>query len=328
MPQRLLTGARPTGGLHIGQYFAAFKPFVESELLAGSLFVVSDLHMLTTKFTKEATDGLADAARGLVAEAIGFGVDPETTSLYVQSRVPWQARIYAVLQSLAPIDALLKMPSFEEMSRHSAGGRPPTLGLLGYPVLESSDVISVGASHVTIGENNRAHFELLELVLRELEETWGLEIQRPETLIGRKNLVGLDGSEKMSKSAGNAIFLRDGVDLVREKVRRMAPLGEHGEAVPTEYLRMLGATCDRCDEVREQVERSQVVADDVADEITELVMHVLRPIQLRIAEVTADPGYVDAVLREGTALANELAEPRYTQLATAIGLPRLPDTGA
>src|SRR3990167_3256122 len=105
-PSRLMTGARPTGGLHIGQYFAAFRPFVESELKHDPFFIVSDLHMLTTKFTVDSTKGLRDAVIGLVAEAIAFGVDPKNTTFYLQSQVSWQSRIYAVIQSLAPIENL------------------------------------------------------------------------------------------------------------------------------------------------------------------------------------------------------------------------------
>src|SRR6185503_7980288 len=90
--------------------------------------------------------------------------------------------------------------SFLEMARHSSHVRPPTLGLLGYPVLESSDVLSIGATHVTVGDNNRSHFEQLASILGELRRGWGLDLDVPEVITGRGNLVGTDGSDKMSKS--------------------------------------------------------------------------------------------------------------------------------
>jgi tryptophanyl-tRNA synthetase len=129
-----MTGARPTGGLHIGHYFAAFEPFVHSDDLDDSFFIVSDLHMLTTKFTRDSTRGMRRAIHRLVAEAIGFGIDPSVTTFYLQSQVQWQARIYAILQSLAPVDSLTSQVSFADMSRTSVQIRKPTLGLLGYPV--------------------------------------------------------------------------------------------------------------------------------------------------------------------------------------------------
>ena len=320
---RLMTGARPTGGLHLGQYYAAFKPFAESPLTDASYFIVSDLHMLTTKFTPDSTKGLPVAVRRLVAEAIGFGVDPRKTTFYLQSHVQWQARIYAIIQSLAEVSQLEAQPSFLEMSRHSLTTRPPTLGLLGYPILESSDVISIGATHVTIGENNRQHFALMTRILDELKHGWGYEFLTPKVIIGCANLIGLDGTEKMSKSLGNAIFLGDDLDEITRKVSRMAILGVDGRVVPIEYLRVLGVTDERCHTLEQSLRTDLILPKAIRDEIIERIWHLIRPIGMRAKEVSNEPFYVDDLLLKGCELADELGRAAYKNLAKAVGLSTL-----
>jgi len=323
-PVRMMSGARPTGGLHIGQYFAAFKPFVDSSLRDdNSFFVISDLHMLTTKFQKSSTDGLAHAVRRLVAEAIGLGIDPAVSTFYLQSQVPNQARIYAIIQSLAPITRLETQVSFGEMARHAPGTRPPTLGLLGYPILESSDVLSIGATHVTVGEANLGHFDLMREIVDELRSSWEIDIRVPEVVIGRANLVGLDGSEKMSKSAGNAIFFGDPPGAVFEKVAAMTIIGEHGVVVPAEYLRALGAPDDYCSEVEADVRVSGTMRESVRAELVERVLDLTDPVRARAAQLLEDPTHIDHLLTLGSARANEIAEVRYRSLASGVGLLQL-----
>jgi tryptophanyl-tRNA synthetase len=319
---RIMTGARPTGGLHIGQFFAAFRPFVQSSFLNGSFFVVSDLHMLTTKFTPASTRTLHDAVRQLVAEAIGFGVNPTVTTFYLQSQVQWQARIYAILQSLAPVTRLEQQVSFEEMARHSAHVRPPTLGLLGYPVLESSDVISIGATHVTVGQSNLGHFELMRDLIAELQAGWGLDLAAPQVVVGRSNLIGLDGSDKMSKSAGNAIFFADESDTIADKVRSMALTGDKDVVVPVEYLKTLEAPEDLCHEVEERVQSGASIGDAL-EEIADRVVALTAPVRQRAAEVLADGHFVDGLLAAGCEKADTLGRSAYDTLTRAIGIPRL-----
>jgi tryptophanyl-tRNA synthetase len=323
MTTRLMSGARPTGGLHIGQYFAAFKPFVDGQYgYDEAFFIVSDLHMLTTKFTRDGTDGLAGAARRLMAETIGFGIDPERTTFYLQSSVPWQARIYVLLQSLALTSDLERHGSFAEMARHSSHIRTPTLGLLGYPVLESSDVLSVGATHVTVGQNNRSHFEQLALILDELRRGWGMNLDVPEVIIGRANLVGTDGSDKMSKSLGNAFSFADSPDTVAAKVRGMAVSGR-GVTVPVEYLRVLDTPAETCAELTAEIARAGALTDRVVKELTERLVALIEPVDRRARELLADPGGLDDLLRRGGAVADELGREAYNRLAAGLGLLRL-----
>jgi tryptophanyl-tRNA synthetase len=319
---RLMSGARPTGGLHIAQYFSAYKPFVESEIREGSFFIVSDLHMLTTKFTRSSTEHLKAAVRNLVAEAIGFGINPEETTFYLQSQVPWQARIYAIIQSLAPIQRLTSQVSFDEMARHASNIRPPTLGLLGYPVLESSDVISIGATHVTVGDNNVGHFELMREILQELAASWEISFEPPELIVGRRNLIGTDGSEKMSKSLGNAIFFSDSIDAIRSKIQEMALLGDDGIMVPVEYFRVLGTDENRCNEVGDSIRSNGSVTSDIRDDLTQRIWGLVEPIQDKVRNLLANPEAIDEILATGCIVADGLGRNNYEALVKGLDLPR------
>jgi tryptophanyl-tRNA synthetase len=317
-----MTGARPTGRLHIGQYFAAFRPFVKSELKDESFFIVSDLHMLTTKFTVDSTRGLRDAVIGLVAEAIGFGVEPETTIFYLQSQVPWQARIYAVIQSLAPISLLTSQISFEEMARHASSTDGPSLGLLGYPVLESSDVISIRATHVTVGQNNLGHFDLMRNILAQLRRDYGFSFDMPEVITGRRNLVGLDGTEKMSKSVGNAIFLRDTDQQIVDKVRAMRTIGDDGVVIPAEYLEALGAPRERYEQVAADLRIGGKIPNSVIEEIIDRTIALVAPIRSKAEKLVQAPDYIASLLMKGCERSQELGVESYDLLVRAVRLPR------
>lgn len=319
---RLMTGARPTGGLHIGHLLAAFDPFVNSGMIDGSFFVVSDLHMLTTKFTPEATRGLPAAVRRLVSEAIGFGVDPERTRFYLQSSMPWQARTYVLLQSLADRDRLELHGSFEEMAAGSAHIRPPTLGLLGYPILENSDVLTLGATHVAVGDNNHSHFEQLRDILAELRAGWGLDLPTPQVLTSRRNVIGLDGDQKMSKSLKNAIMFSEGPDGVRERIKDMVAVGPSGVAVAAEYLEALGAHPDEVQDARERTADGSF-PPELRVKVADLLVELVEPVWRRSTELQRDPGYLDGLLAFGTQEANAIGEARYAEIANALGLLRV-----
>lgn len=315
-----MTGARPTGSLHIGQYLAAFRPFVEHPATEGSFFVVSDLHMLTTRFDPESTRGMGDRIRTLVAQALAFGVDPSQTHIYVQSSMPWQARFYVILQSLAQADELEAHSSYSEMAR--ASERKPSLGLLGYPVLESSDVLAVGATEVTIGRNNVSHFEHLYRLLDVLRDGWGIDLVRPVPVVGADNMVGLDGAEKMSKSLGNAIYFVDDPDAIAQKISAMAPFAADGSVIAASYLAALGAGTEEVAWANERVHEGDplgAVPPDVVDAVTASVVGLVDPVRRRTTELLADEPGIDALVREGGEAANDLGARNYGKFARALG---------
>jgi tryptophanyl-tRNA synthetase len=321
MSIRLMTGARPTGGLHVGQYLAAFEPFVKSALKKNSFFIVSDLHMMTTKFTPEATRSLPTAICRLVSEAIAFGVDPTETDFYLQSSMPWQARLYVILQCLADRLRLERHESFSEMAAASSAIRAPTLGLLGYPVLESSDVMAMAATHVTVGVNNHSHFDHLREILLELDRGWGLSLNAPEVVTGRANLIGLDGDAKMSKSLNNALLLSDDPDALSGKLKRMVAAGPAGVPVAAEYLTALGADSSLVEQAKADALRN-LVSPEIREHLTDLVISFVEPIRRRAHDLQANRSYLVEVLRKGTNKANEIGEIQYRKFTDHIGMMR------
>jgi tryptophanyl-tRNA synthetase len=316
---RFMSGARPTGLLHVGQYFGAFRPAVEFSDRSGSFFVVSDLHMLTTRFTRQETERLKDHVLNLVATCIAFGISEDATTYYVQSEIPEHAQLYAIISSLIPYQSLLRHQSFEEMARHS--GREASLGLLGYPVLEAADIIGMQASHVAVGEHNLSHLDMCRSIVHQLNEGWGTSLKVPATVTGLRNLVGADGHEKMSKSLNNAIFFRDEADEVRRKIREMAWIGDHGVVVPVEYLRALGVGSDGFLAATAR----RISAGDRPEEVKDLLLDAMEtflgPKRARIRELLAAPDYLLGLLRAGREKAREAFLKTHRSVVEAIGLP-------
>lgn len=323
---RLLSGARPTGILHIGHYFGAFKQFVDFTDKKDSFFVISDIHMLTTKFSFEFTKTLPCMALDVLAQCISFGIDPNVTTFYIQSQVPEQAFIYSIIQSLASIEELINQNSFIEMSRHS--GAKPTLGLLGYPVLESSDIIGIQASHVTVGEGNLSHIAICKSIISKLNLDWQMSLNIPEPIRGYNNLAGLDGNEKMSKSLKNGISLIDSTDTVNEKLKilNMSSKTKAGKSIILEYLEYLVPNSSETKELqcilKEKMEVNYLIEKKFKAYLLDVIEEFLNPIRYNFKEIRQNEDYLTRRLDEGRNRVRDIFHETCEAIKTAINLPK------
>ena len=184
---------------------------------------MADLHMLTTKRSREDVEKLLPNVRGLVLDYLASGMDPERSAIYLQSAVPETHELYTYLENFAKVGRLLHLPSIKQMalSADTAGESLP-LGLLGYPVLQAADILLARACLTPVGKDNLAHVEIARELARQFNSTYGPVFPEPEPLLTDiPSLVGTDNRGKMSKSAGNAIFLSDDEQTVAAKVRGM-----------------------------------------------------------------------------------------------------------
>ena len=238
MNKIMITGGRPTGRLHLGHYVGAFKTFVNMQNDYTNYFIISDMHMLTTKNKKEDIDSIFNKAVNFVIDAIGMGVDPEKTTFYLQSQIPSLSNIYGIFQNYININRINKVSSLKEMSKHSCK-EEMSLGLIGYPVLEAADVFSIGADVVPVGKDNIDHIKITQEIITTLNNEFSMHYKIPEYITTENNyLIGLDGSNKMSKSLDNAIYVRDSIDEVHEKIRKI-PWNENNNInVVREYLKV------------------------------------------------------------------------------------------
>lgn len=319
---RLIAGARPTGILHIGHYFGMLDGFVRRIRSpdVDPFFVIADLHMFTTNARRDSTDRVPGHIRELIVDCISSGVDPERVAIYIQSDVLEQAQIYSIVQSLVPHTPLLDQPSY----RSTVGSvlSAPSLGFLGYPVLECADVLGVGATLVAVGEHNVEHVRLAQSIVDTLSREWGARFPRPAPLAeGSVNVVGLDGNAKMSKSLGNTVHLRASAAEVTEAVSRLSMTDTGGRCVPARLLAGLGDT-EGASEIEQRFQAGRLAPDDARHHVHLILERILEPMRERRAAIQESGLDVQEILARGAERARLLTSSTLERLRATLSLGR------
>src|SRR5512135_1680409 len=218
---RILTGDRPTGPLHLGHYVGTLANRVQLQDQYEIFLVVADYHALTRTVEKDHVIATRQFTRDLVLDYLAVGIDPEKTTIYVQSDVPSVCELHLLFSMLTTVPRLDRMPTLKEVmdAEHI---EQPSYGLLGYPVLQAADILHVRANLVPVGKDQASHVEVTRELARRFNFLYGEVFPEHDTLIGEvPTLVGTDNKAKMSKSLGNAILLSDDTETVRQKVMNM-----------------------------------------------------------------------------------------------------------
>lgn len=218
---RLLTGDRPTGRLHLGHYVGSLANRVKLQHQYESFFIIADLHTLTTKPEPQYIKEIPTYIREIVLDYLAVGIDPEISTIFVQSAIPETYQLNLLFEMLVTVPRLERMPTLKDMARDANMDTMP-FGLLGYPVLQAVDILLPRAQAVPVGRDNQSHVELAREIARRFNNLYSETFPEPEPIIGDVPLlIGTDGQSKMSKSLGNAIYLSDDAATVTEKVRNM-----------------------------------------------------------------------------------------------------------
>jgi tryptophanyl-tRNA synthetase len=216
---RILSGMRPTGPLHIGHLTGALDNWVRLMDTYECFFVIVDWHALTTDYAdpKDLRENVLEVATDWLAA----GLDPARSTLFIQSLVPEHAELHLLLSMIVPVPWLERVPSYKEQQNQLSEKDLSTYGFLGYPLLQSADIMIYKADAVPVGEDQAPHVELTREVVRRFNHFYGPVFPEPKTLLTEVPRVpGTDG-RKMSKSYGNAVFLKDPPDVVRQKIKPM-----------------------------------------------------------------------------------------------------------
>src|SRR5579871_1025953 len=219
--KRVLSGMRPTGKLHLGNYMGALDNWVRMQDEYECFFVVVDWHALTTDYAD--TSKVKENSLEVVLDWLAAGLDPEKCVIFIQSHVPAHAELHLLLSMITPLGWLERVPTFKEkrelVQKRGGGDEAISYGLLGYPCLMAADVLVYRANAVPVGKDQAAHLELTREIGRRFNHLYGEVFPEPQALIDEDTgvLPGLDG-RKMSKSYGNAIYLADDAATVAKKV--------------------------------------------------------------------------------------------------------------
>lgn len=218
---RVLTGDRPTGRLHLGHYIGTLKNRLRLQRTSELFIVIADYHVLTTETDPKRLAQVPQNAYDMVLDYLGVGIDPERTTIYVQSQVPQVCELQLILSMLISVAQAQRVPTIKEAIRLH-GLDSPSMGLLNYPILQAADILLMRAGIVPVGKDQEPHVELCREIARRFNGLYGKIFPEPQALVGEMPLlVGTDGKEKMSKSLNNAIYLSDTEEEVGKKVMSM-----------------------------------------------------------------------------------------------------------
>jgi tryptophanyl-tRNA synthetase len=290
-------------------------------------YFVADWHALTSDYAS--TDKIVEYALDNVADWIAAGLDPERSTIFVQSLVPEHAELYLLLQMVTPIPWLERVPTYKEQIEQLAEKDLSNLGFLGYPLLQTADVIIYNAHFVPVGEDQVAHLELSREVVRRFHNFYGDVFVEPQPLLtATPRLPGLD-NRKMSKSYGNTIDLSDTPEAVTKKIRQMytdpkrvrADIPGTVEGNPVfDYHDAFNRNRAEVDDLKARYRTGKVGDVEVKTKLAAAVNAVLDPIRERRAAALAKPAYLREVLVEGSKRAQAVARETMARVRAAMHL--------
>lgn len=217
--KRILSGMRPTGPLHLGNLLGALANWVNMQDEYDCYFFIADWHALTSDY--ENTDPIAQNRKEIILDWLSAGLTPEKSTLFVQSMVKEHAELFMLLTMITPVPWLERNPTYKEMIGELQNKDLSTFGFLGYPVLQAADIIIYRPYGVPVGVDQAPHVEITREIARRFNHFYGDVFPIPELILTETpKILGID-RRKMSKSYGNAIFLSDSPDEIKQKVSRM-----------------------------------------------------------------------------------------------------------
>jgi len=327
--KRILTGDRPTGSLHLGHYVGSLANRIKLQDEYDCFFIIADLHTLTTKPEKEHIESIAENARSMVLDYLACGIDPAKSSIYLQSAVPEIYELNLLFEMMVSVPRLQRLPSIKDMAKNANLSEIP-FGLLGYPVLQTADILLPRANLVPVGKDNEAHVELTREIARRFNYMYGDVFPVPDVMVGDvPTLVGTDGKAKMSKSLGNAIMLSDDAKTVEKKVNSMYTDPNRTSAdIPGQvkgnpvfiYHDIFNTNKAEVDDLKQRYKTGKVGDVEVKQKLSRAINEFLNPIREKRTIFESRKGYVDEVIYDGTLIMREQARTTLIAARKAMGL--------
>ena len=393
---RVLSGMRPTGRLHLGHYHGVLKNWLDLQNEHDSYFFVADWHAFTTHYSDKID--LETNVMEMVVDWLAAGINPNTSTIFVQSKVPEHAELHLLLSMSTPLSWLERVPSYKDQQLKLKTKDLGTYGFLGYPLLQSADILMYKAGLVPVGEDQVAHVELTREVARRFNYLYGREagfeekaeaaitkmgkkkaksyrslrkayqetgdtealvkaqallkqqqnitlgdrerlsgyiegvgriiLPEPESLLTKASkMPGLDG-QKMSKSYGNTISLRDTADEITTKVKRMptdparVKLTDPGDPkkCPVWQLHKVYSDESTCEWVVEGCTKAKMGCIECKQPVIDAIKDELMPMQERIAKYQADPELIKQIIHEGSEKARSVAKETMVEVREAMGI--------
>jgi tryptophanyl-tRNA synthetase len=327
-PEVVVSGARPTGQLHLGNLHGALQVWRSLQSEHRCLFFVADWHALTTDYAD--VRDLQASVREMVRDWLAIGLDPERVTIFQQSLVKEHAELQLIFSMITPVPWLERNPVYKEQREQLNDRDLSTLGFLGYPVLQAADILVYKGTHVPVGIDQVPHIELTREIARRFNQLYGAVFPEPQSLLAETpKIPGLDG-RKMSKSYNNTVLLSDSPEDVDRKLSRMATdprrVRRHDAGDPKDcpafILHRVYSTPEELEYVTNGCRTAGIGCLDCKKIMIKHVLAELAPIRERRAQLTTHD--VDAVINAGTETARGIARSTMNEVRAAVGLSGTP----
>jgi tryptophanyl-tRNA synthetase len=321
--KRVFSGARPTGKQHLGNYLGAIQNYVKLQDNYQCVYCIVDYHALTTLTD---TSQLQNNIYEMALDWLAAGIDPKRSIIFVQSDVPEVAELHLLLSMVTPLSWLMRVPTFKDKAKQ----QPDNInyGLVGYPVLMTADIILYKAEVVPVGEDQLPHLEIAREIVRRFNSLLGPTFLEPEAkLTTFPMVVGLDGKDKMSKSLNNHLEISASPEEITAKLKTAV-------TDPARIYRKDAGHPEICNIFKFQQSFNPTQVEDIAAKcrtaqigcvdckmmVSKEIIKSLEPFRQRRAELSANPGYIKDVLKDGAQRAEVIARQTLDEAKQKMGL--------
>jgi tryptophanyl-tRNA synthetase len=322
----VFSGIRPTGPAHLGNYAGAMRNWVELQDKYKCFYSIVSWHALSSEYQNSKI--IKEYTLEMAIDLLSVGLDPEKCVLFVQSDVKEHAELHLLLSMITPLPWVERVPTFKDMQKELTDRDINTYGYLGYPVLQTADIILYKADIVPVGEDQAAHLELAREITRRFNRLFGEVFPEPQILLTETpRLAGTDG-RKMSKSFGNAIYLKDRPEVIRAKIapmvtdtrrKRRSDPGEPNDC-PAFTLHSAFVQQERRLELAKACRTAGIGCLECKNAVIDSLIRLLEPYWEKRAKLEGDPELVWGILEKGNARARKAAEKTMAAVRAAIGI--------
>ncbi len=323
---RVLSGMQASGKLHLGNLVGALQNWVRLQEKYDCFYFIADWHALTTGYANPSA--LKESTEDILINFLAAGLDPDKCTIFLQSKILQHAELHLLLSMITPLGWLERVPTYKEQQQELKDRDLSTYGFLGYPLLQTADIIIYRARYVPVGVDQVPHLEISREIARRFNNLYKEVFPEPEALLTEfPKVPGIDG-RKMSKSYGNAIYLSDSPKVAEQKIltmmtdparKRRTDIG-NPELSPVFQLHRIFSTKEEQNEVAEGCRTAGIGCIDCKKILIKNIFRVLEPIWQKRSELIANPKLVIEVAEKGTDKARKVAEETMRVVRDAMGL--------
>ncbi len=322
--ERILSGLRPTGKLHLGHYHGVLTNFIKLQDAYECYFFVADIHALTTNYA--VTGDIQSSVVQMLADWIAVGINPDKAAIFIQSAIPQHTELHTLLSMITPLGWLERVPSYKEKLSEETPSDLHTYGFLGYPLLMASDILIYKAHKVPIGEDQLAHLEFTREIARRFNHLYAPVFPEPQPLLtSAPKVPGTDG-RKMSKSYDNCLYLSDPPDIISKKILTMVTDPHrirrtdkgNPDLCPVYDLHKLHTPPDKLREIDTGCRTAGIGCVECKKVVIEEINTLLAPIREKREKLVQQPELLTAIVEQGNRKASAVAAATIEEVKKAI----------